>query len=302
MKRTRIVSIAFLLLFSLLLSLPLSADAAGESVTVDGKTDDTGWRTSGWTEVSGENGFWQSGKSSGFSYQFQFRTDGETLYAAVITDFDFSDGGNGNGTNVRLWFRTDGEADLYTSFADVYFENGAVKTALKKNTSKTENKAAAVENSGMNADADPDTHTVEFSVPLSAVGAGETVPVFLCVSNKTDANTCLYYPEVPAGTSANLNDNLPYVKWCGDAALLLNIADLKLGAEGPKETEAKAPETAAPETNAPETQVPDQDTEPAGTREPDGESSSALTWAIPVAAAVAAAVVILLIVLRKKKK
>ncbi|MBQ0110004.1 MAG: discoidin domain-containing protein, partial [Clostridiales bacterium] len=106
-----------------------------ETIKVDGKIDEDGWKEDGWTEVNGDNSVYQTTPAEGINcplnYKFQFRTGDGKLYGALIFDGEpnvvptTEADGNGKGTFVRLWAfsKTQDEfkdAITYTHFFDIY--------------------------------------------------------------------------------------------------------------------------------------------------------------------------------------
>lgn len=251
MKKINAMILAILMLFSCTVSFAVPAFAEGqkgaETVTVNGKTDDSGWLADGWTTVTSENGFWQSDKDGSFSYRYQMRTDERYLYCAVEMDFDFTDGGNGVGTNVRLWLNTNEDAYLYTHFYDVYFMSGSICVTAKHNTSLRENVGEETSPTGIFADADVKNKTIEFRVPLEEFGGTEEFAYYISVSNKLDANCCLYYPRVTPGDTSNYNMDLPYNAWSREKEAVVVPARIRLKTEPEKPADSDHPTEDQPE-------------------------------------------------------
>jgi hypothetical protein len=199
-----------------------------EEITVDGDISDNGWAEDGWTEVTPDNGYWQSVPTTDtISYKYQLRTDDTKLYAAFDIDCAAVEGGNGKGTNVRFWINSDDEATVYTHFYDVFVGG----TGAKYNQAKDANKGAAIENSTINAvlTTEGEKTFVEFSVDLAEFNGAEGFNYFVCVSNKVNENVCLYFPVVSLGENDSRTANLPYATWYAEGQGVADIEEIKLG-------------------------------------------------------------------------
>ncbi|MBR6563033.1 MAG: hypothetical protein IKK70_03765, partial [Clostridia bacterium] len=173
-----------------------------DGITVDGDLSD--WADD-WTLVNGETGYWQSVPTDenelAGSYNFQITSDDTNVYvAAEISGLTC--------TAFRIWFRTNPEATVYTHFYHI----DATGAAGKANTSTTANAAQAIEDSaavGVFAEG-ADSIIVEFSVPLSEIGAtGGDVEYYA----NTQSGTTLFYPPVVDGEGGSRTANLPYSNW-----------------------------------------------------------------------------------------
>jgi hypothetical protein len=205
-----------------------------EEIAVDGDITDNGWNAEKWTEVTPDNGYWQSipETEDTLSYKYQLRTDDTKLYVALEIDCAMVEGGNGNGTNVRFWINTDSEATVYTHFYDVCVKDGAVAYVAKYNTEKAANKSADIVDSSINGimTGEGEKTYVEFSVDLAEFNGAEGFNYFICVSNKVNENVCLYYPanDEPAEGETRIA-NLPYNAWNTEKAATADVEALKLG-------------------------------------------------------------------------
>ena len=205
-----------------------------EVITVDGDLSDNGWKEDGWTEVTPDNGFWQTVPTTEdtISYKYQLRTDESKLYAAFEIDCAMVEGGNGEGTNVRFWINTDSEATVYTHFYDVCVKSGAVAYTAKYNTAKDANSGADIADSTIEGimTSEGDKTYVEFSVDLAEFNGEEGFNYFISVSNKINENVCLYYPandEPAEGESRTAK--LPYSAWNTEKAAAADVEALALG-------------------------------------------------------------------------
>ena len=228
-----------------------------EVITVDGDLSDNGWAAEGWTEVTPENGYWQTVPTTTdtLSYKYQFRTDDTKLYAAFEIDCAAVEGGNGNGTTIRLWLNTDAEYQLYTHFYEVIVGG----CSGKYNTAKDANSGSAIENSSIEAvlTSDGEKTYAEFSVDLNEFGGEDGFNYFISVSNKINENVCLYYPandEPAEGESRTAK--LPYAAWNTEKAAAADVEELALG-----EITVEDPEVSDPEESDPEVSEPAEDLE-----------------------------------------
>ena len=210
-----------------------------ETITVDGKLNDNGWKADGWKEVTPETGRWQTEPTTEdtLSYKYQLRADYEYLYVAVEAACKSVDGGNSNGTNLRFWINSDPEATIYTHFYDVFTQGGETKVLAKRNTSKTENKGENIENSTIEAKyvGGEEKVVVEFKVKLSEFNGAEGFKYFICVSNNVNENICLYNAQIPLTNPDDRLANFPYKLWNKETETPVTTADIRLvGSEEPK--------------------------------------------------------------------
>ena len=216
-----------------------AAPVIKEVVTVDGDVNDTGWAKKGWTTVSGENGSWQyptkKEVAAGtpiptFTYKFQLRADDAKLYGALVLDGVHEEEKN---IKVRVWFRDNDEATVYSSFYDfVLAPDGTLETAAKYNTSTTENKGAAIENTTLEAVAKiVDGKTVfEFSVALEEVTKDGNFDYFVSLERKQGVNTgTLYFPFIPEKDETSPHGNYPWLFWMAENDASVEVKDIVLG-------------------------------------------------------------------------
>ena len=198
-----------------------------ETITVDGKLDDNGWKEDAWTEVTPDNGYWQAIPKTAdtLSYKFQLRADDTKLYGAVVADCALVVGGNGAGTNARVWLRTNDAATVYTHFYDI----NAAALVAKKNTALDKNSGANIENSTLTANVigEGNKTYMEFSVDLAEFNGAEGFDFIICVSNKVNENVCLYFPATVEGDTRLAN--LPYNAWDADKDIEVDPSDIALG-------------------------------------------------------------------------
>ena len=198
-----------------------------ETITVDGKLNDNGWKNDAWTEVTPDNGYGQAIPKTAdtLSYKFQLRADDTKLYGAFEVDCALVSGGNGAGTNARVWFRTNSAATVYTHFYDI----NAAALVAKKNTALDKNSGANIENSTLvgAVKGEGNKTYMEFSVDLAEFGGEEGFDFIVCVSNKVNENVCLYYPATVEGDSRLAN--LPYNAWDADKDIEVDPSEIALG-------------------------------------------------------------------------
>ena len=219
--------------------VPGASAVVKEVIAVDGDVNDTGWAKKGWINVSGENGSWQyptkKEVAAGtpiptFTYKFQLRADDTKLYGALVLDGVHEEDKN---IKVRVWFRDNDEATVYSSFYDfVLAPDGTLETAAKYNTSTTENKGAAIENTTLDAKAKVvDGKTVfEFSVNVDEVTKDGNFDYFVCLERKQGVNTgTLYYPFVPELNETSPHGNYPWLLWYAENDATVEVEDIVLG-------------------------------------------------------------------------
>ena len=231
----------------------LAEDAA---ITVDGNLDDSGWAADGWTTVTTENGTAQSGAEQegilkdpeNFKYDFQFATDGTTLYFAFKTDFapsylneDPQDGA----TNMRLWLR-DGDSGTFDRLIDFFYSyDEATKTYVPLVQRVTDNfnaegsklevadvdfKFAATENSYAGeaaialADLGITGDSFSFALTFSAPDAGID-------EEENEVYECLVYPKYEKTEDDHLA-NAPYKD--GGVFATLALADITIAEDTPE--------------------------------------------------------------------
>ena len=231
----------------------LAEDAA---ITVDGNLDDSGWAADGWTTVTTENGTAQSGAEQegilkdpeNFKYDFQFATDGTTLYFAFKTDFapsylneDPQDGA----TNMRLWLR-DGDSGTFDRLIDFFYSyDEATKTYVPLVQRVTDNfnaegsklevadvdfKFAATDNSYAGeaaialADLGITGDSFNFALTFSAPDAGID-------EEENEVYECLVYPEYEKTEDDHLA-NAPYKD--GGVFATLALADITIAEDTPE--------------------------------------------------------------------
>lgn len=231
----------------------LAEDAA---ITVDGNLDDSGWAADGWTTVTTENGTAQSGAEQegilkdpeNFKYDFQFATDGTTLYFAFKTDFvpsylneDPQDGA----TNMRLWLR-DGDSGTFDRLIDFFYSyDEATKTHVPLVQRVTDNfnaegsklevadvdfKFAATDNSYAGeaaialADLGITGDSFNFALTFSAPDAGID-------EEENEVYECLVYPKYEKTEDDHLA-NAPYKD--GGVFATLALADITIAEDTPE--------------------------------------------------------------------
>lgn len=231
----------------------LAEDAA---ITVDGNLDDSGWAADGWTTVTTENGTAQSGAEQegilkdpeNFKYDFQFATDGTTLYFAFKTDFapsylneDPQDGA----TNMRLWLR-DGDSGTFDRLIDFFYSyDEATKTYVPLVQRVTDNfnaegsklevadvdfKFAATDNSYAGeaaialADLGITGDSFNFALTFSAPDAGID-------EEENEVYECLVYPKYEKTEDDHLA-NAPYKD--GGVFATLALADITIAEDTPE--------------------------------------------------------------------
>ena len=231
----------------------LAEDAA---ITVDGNLDDSGWAAAGWTTVTTENGTAQSGAEQegilkdpeNFKYDFQFATDGTTLYFAFKTDFapsylneDPQDGA----TNMRLWLR-DGDSGTFDRLIDFFYAyDEATKTYVPLVQRVTDNfnaegsklevadvdfKFAATDNSYAGeaaialADLGITGDSFNFALTFSAPDAGID-------EEENEVYECLVYPKYEKTEDDHLA-NAPYKD--GGVFATLALADITIAEDTPE--------------------------------------------------------------------
>ena len=231
----------------------LAEDAA---ITVDGNLDDSGWAADGWTTVTTENGTAQSGAEQegilkdpeNFKYDFQFATDGTTLYFAFKTDFapsylneDPQDGA----TNMRLWLR-DGDSGTFDRLIDFFYSyDEATKTYVPLVQRVTDNfnaegsklevadvdfKFAATDNSYAGeaaialADLGITGVSFNFALTFSAPDAGID-------EEENEVYECLVYPKYEKTEDDHLA-NAPYKD--GGVFATLALADITIAEDTPE--------------------------------------------------------------------
>ena len=226
-----------------------------ETITIDGKFDDTGWKASGWTHVDSSNAtLYANTEGRDDNFDFQFRADDTYLYVALKsnnkplgTDEIF---GNGKGTMFRLWFFTDGFADgdgneytTYNYLIDFRYKNGTLDVEARKNNVYNGNKNEVVTIEGLEAAAtSSDSYFyVEAAIPFAKIGATTGTHVFVTYSGPTDIDTTVSgnqptngswtYPEVGTYTDDSGEEKISwaYLKWNTENDLDLVFADIKLG-------------------------------------------------------------------------
>lgn len=231
----------------------LAEDAA---ITVDGNLDDSGWAADGWTTVTTENGTAQSGAEQegilkdpeNFKYDFQFATDGTTLYFAFKTDFapsylneDPQDGA----TNMRLWLR-DGDSGTFDRLIDFFYSyDEATNTYVPLVQRVTDNfnaegsklevadvdfKFAATDNSYAGeaaialADLGITGDSFNFALTFSAPDAGID-------EEENEVYECLVYPKYEKTEDDHLA-NAPYKD--GGVFATLALADITIAEDTPE--------------------------------------------------------------------
>ena len=231
----------------------LAEDAA---ITVDGNLDDSGWAADGWTTVTTENGTAQSGAEQegilkdpeNFKYDFQFATDGTTLYFAFKTDFapsylneDPQDGA----TNMRLWLR-DGDSGTFDRLIDFFYSyDEATKAYVPLVQRVTDNfnaegsklevadvdfKFAATDNSYAGeaaialADLGITGDSFNFALTFSAPDAGID-------EEENEVYECLVYPKYEKTEDDHLA-NAPYKD--GGVFATLALADITIAEDTPE--------------------------------------------------------------------
>ena len=231
----------------------LAEDAA---ITVDGNLDDSGWAADGWTTVTTENDTAQSGAEQegilkdpeNFKYDFQFATDGTTLYFAFKTDFapsylneDPQDGA----TNMRLWLR-DGDSGTFDRLIDFFYSyDEATKTYVPLVQRVTDNfnaegsklevadvdfKFAATDNSYAGeaaialADLGITGDSFNFALTFSAPDAGID-------EEENEVYECLVYPKYEKTEDDHLA-NAPYKD--GGVFATLALADITIAEDTPE--------------------------------------------------------------------
>ncbi|MBR0231201.1 MAG: hypothetical protein IJQ53_03140, partial [Clostridia bacterium] len=225
-----------------------------ETITVDGDLSDNGWAEEGWIEASVANGKGsiqgQPTDTTGADkpdrpFKFQYRTDDENIYVAVVMDTAFTPGNSSgrSGTNFRIWFHVNNEYAQYTHFYDVWGDaDGNSYTAAKYNQSKESNSGAAIENSGVKGfikEVDGKT-VVEMSVPIAEFVPEGMVKVPFYANtmdifkngNDADENVGMFYPAIPYGpedAEKRFDVNLPWVAWYTDGEGIIDLEAAKLG-------------------------------------------------------------------------
>lgn len=231
----------------------LAEDAA---ITVDGNLDDSGWAADGWTTVTTENGTAQSGAEQegilkdpeNFKYDFQFATDGTTLYFAFKTDFapsylneDPQDGA----TNMRLWLR-DGDSGTFDRLIDFFYSyDEATKTHVPLVQRVTDNFNA--EGSKLEvADVDfkfaetDNSYAGEAAIALADLGiTGDSFNFALTFSapdagideEENEVYECLVYPKYEKTEDDHLA-NAPYKD--GGVFATLALADITIAEDTPE--------------------------------------------------------------------
>ena len=231
----------------------LAEDAA---ITVDGNLDDSVWAADGWTTVTTENGTAQSGAEQegilkdpeNFKYDFQFATDGTTLYFAFKTDFapsylneDPQDGA----TNMRLWLR-DGDSGTFDRLIDFFYSyDEATNTYVPLVQRVTDNfnaegsklevadvdfKFAATDNSYAGeaaialADLGITGDSFNFALTFSAPDAGID-------EEENEVYECLVYPKYEKTEDDHLA-NAPYKD--GGVFATLALADITIAEDTPE--------------------------------------------------------------------
>lgn len=231
----------------------LAEDAA---ITVDGNLDDSGWAADGWTTVTTENGTAQSGAEQegilkdpeNFKYDFQFATDGTTLYFAFKTDFApsyLNEDPQVGATNMRLWLR-DGDSGTFDRLIDFFYSyDEATKTYVPLVQRVTDNfnaegsklevadvdfKFAATDNSYAGeaaialADLGITGDSFNFALTFSAPDAGID-------EEENEVYECLVYPKYEKTEDDHLA-NAPYKD--GGVFATLALADITIAEDTPE--------------------------------------------------------------------
>lgn len=230
----------------------LAEDAA---ITVDGNLDDSGWAADGWTTVTTENGTAQDGPDQegilkdpeNFKYDFQFATDGTTLYFAFKTDFApsyLNENPQDGATNMRLWLRN-GDSGTFDRLIDFFYSyDEATKTYVplvqrvadnfnaegsKLEVADVDFKFAATDNSYAGeaaialADLGITGDSFNFALTFSAPDAG--------IKDEAETFECLVYPKYEK-TEDDPLANAPYKD--GGVFATLALADITIAEDTPE--------------------------------------------------------------------
>lgn len=209
-------------------------------ITIDGNLSDNGWGNDGWYMVSQYNGTYQTNTTNsvakGAQYLYKIRTDDEYVYFGFSRFFDnvtateqYASGEH----RVRLWIKSNPEATLYTHFYDVktsFAYAPGYFTEAKYNTSLTENSAAVIADTSLEAKATINLSRVvfEFKVKLSEFNGTESFECYVNYaygeSGTTDGYFTLYNGIIPKPADNNAYW-FPYNNWYSAAAVKIVTAD-----------------------------------------------------------------------------
>jgi hypothetical protein len=249
---------------------PKPVEEVKEEIKIDGKLDDNGWKTNGWTKVSNDNARVYEEKVQDpkrtDTFDFQFRTDDSKLYVALKsnnkpfgTDKYF---GNGKGTNFRLWFFTDGYKDqegheytTYNYLMDFYYKSGNLVMEVKRNKTYNGNSGEVITIEGLEAKAtgtNADNYWyVEAAIPFAGISATTGTHVYVTYSGPSaideTADASKSQPTNVSWTYGNLGTyknekgedtiSWAYKLWDKENDVDLTFADLKLGVVKQEEPE-----------------------------------------------------------------
>lgn len=250
----KVLSVALVLAMAVsCFALTSLAKSTPGTITVDGKLDDNGWAADGWTTVDTTTGTAQEGKTQEgnlkdtFKYDFQFATDGTTLYFAFKTDFApnyASETAQTGATNMRLWLRSgdSGKFDRLIDFFYSYDEESETYVPLVQRVTdnfNAEGSKLTAEDVTFTFVATENSYVGEASIALADLGiTGESFNYALTFSapnagteekaveggeegetETVDAYGCLIYPKYEKPEDAPLT-NAPY----NDGAVFQNVA------------------------------------------------------------------------------
>ncbi|MBQ3935045.1 MAG: hypothetical protein II715_04435 [Clostridia bacterium] len=235
--------------------VPKSEEPVKETITVDGKLDDTGWAEDKWVLASIDNDTAsiqdtpEEKLKDAFEFKVNMRTDDEKLYVAVIANHELVPGtGVGaestrSGLSFRIWMHSDPEYKQYTHFYDIWPDaNKDTRTAAKYNKSTTENSGANIENSsfvGVVGETEDGMAVYEMSVNLNEFmkEGDDTIHYFVNLVNGATSGyfVGVIYPPIPLGARNELDQTyMPWIEWYTESDGVLKVADAKLGVVEPK--------------------------------------------------------------------
>jgi len=239
-----------------------------EVITIDGKLDDNGWKTNGWTHFDSSNSRVmneikpEAPRSE--NIDFQFRTDDTKLYVALKSNTKpfgtAAINGNGKGSNFRLWFFNDGYKDsegheftTYNYFIDFVYKSGELGIIQRKNTTYNGNtsedfviEGLEVKSTGTDND---NFWYVEAAIPFAGIGATTGTHVYVTYSGPTEIDTAATgnqltnnswtYGNLGTYKDADGKDAISwaYKLWDKENDVDLTFADLKLGVVKQEEPE-----------------------------------------------------------------
>lgn len=197
------------------------------SIKIDGELYDSGWRTGGWYNIDGSNGYYSSGEE-GLNYSYKIKTDENYLYLGFINPTLGIDTENGKSeiTALRLWLKTNKNASVYTHFYGFsYVPNSGLIFQAYQNTSSTGNSSLPLTKSGA-AGAyknDTDNLSIEIRIPLAEFGGSEEFEYIISHGNIIGSQAVILY--------AQKINTVPYEQWDSNNADKVIVSDYELDSD-----------------------------------------------------------------------